>query len=127
MANMEHAALFDRAHAAGMAAGEAAKPMPMVVVQHANPLDDSSPVVRQYAPVMDGICGSAYVVVRPGTCSFARWLKANKGAYKAYYGGMQMGVHHFGQSYERKMAYAQAFCGVLEQAGIKAYTDSWIN
>lgn len=122
--HQNHAALFDAAHRAGMAAGEAARPTPMTVVQHANPLDDSSPVVKAYAPVMDGVCGFAYVIVRPGNSSFARWLKANRGARKAYYGGMQFSVHQFGQSYERKVAYAGAFVGVLEQAGVKAYVDS---
>jgi hypothetical protein len=107
-----------KAHQAGMAAGMGASPTPMLVQEHANPLDDNSPVVKTYAPVMGGVCGFAYVTVRPGNSSFALWAKKNKGWFKAYYGGMQMSVRAFGQSMERKEAYARAFVeGAARRAG----------
>jgi hypothetical protein len=115
--------LYARAHAAGMAAGEAARPTPMVVTEHRNPLDDSSPVIRTYAPVMSGVCGFAWVTVRPATSSFARYLKA-RGHRRGYEGGIQIWVGEFGQSMERKEAYARAFAAVLREAGITAYAAS---
>ena len=117
----EAQALFNKAHAAGMAAGEAARPVPMHVVQREHPFDDSSPIVKRYAPVMDGVCGFGYVKVRPGNSSFARWLVKNKRAFKAYYGGIEFSVHQFNQSYERKVAYAAAFAEILCEAGVQAY------
>jgi hypothetical protein len=125
----DFAALDARAHAAGMAAGEAATPTPMVVVERADPFDDTSPVTRRYAPVMDGMCGTAYVKVRPGNSAFARYLKASRGAFKAYGGGVQFSVRAFGQSFERSMAYAMAYVEVVRDAlpELGVYTDSWVN
>lgn len=120
------AELHDAAHAAGMAAGEASVPVPMIVQEHANPLDDSSPVVQSYGPIMDGSCGSAYVTIRPANGSFARWLKANRGGFPAHGGGLMLSVHAFG-SVTRKFAYAQAFAGVLREAGVSAYPSTWEN
>lgn len=117
-------ALDKKAHEAGMAAGEACKPMPMFVAQRANPLDDTSPIVKAYAPVMDGVCGMAYVTVRPGNSSFARWLKKYRKAWAGFHGGTQMGVHHFGQSMERSVAYARAYSEVLRAAGLNAFPES---
>lgn len=116
-------ALYMKAHDAGMAAGQAHSPRPMTVVQRANPLDDNSPIVHQYAPVMDGVCGFASIIVRPGNSSFARWLKAQGIGRTSYSGGVSVRVSQFGQSYERKMAYANAFAKALEEVGIKAYPD----
>lgn len=121
------AALFSEADKAGQAAAEVCTPTPMCVVERANPLDDSSPIVKAYEPVMGGICGTAYVTIRPGTSAAAKYAKAEYGAFKAYYGGVQFSVNGYGQSVEKSLAYAGAFAGVLQGAGIKAYTDSWIN
>jgi hypothetical protein len=117
------AALYDIAHAAGMAALVACQPRPMVVQEHANMADDTSPVAQQWI-VEGGACGFAWVTVMPATCSFAHWLKKHKGCSKAYYGGMQIWVHEGGQSMARKEAYANAFAEVLKAAGIKAYSGS---
>lgn len=115
--------LFDRAHAAGMAALKSHTPRPMTVVGHTNPLDDSSPV-REAWHVSEGVCGFAWVVIHPGNCSFACWLRKNKIGHKHYYGGWEIWVSEGGQSMERKQAYAQAFAEVVKTAGIKAYTGS---
>lgn len=116
-------ALYDKAHAAGMAAGESNTPTPMVVAQHANPLDDKSPVEKAYF-VSEGACGFAWITVHPGNCSFAVWLRKQGLARKAYHGGMEIWVHQFNQSISRKEAYADAFAKVLTEAGIKAYSGS---
>lgn len=128
---VDFAAVDRAAHAAGMAAGEAATPTPMGVVERANPFDDTSPVVRRYAPVMDGPCGTAYVSVRPGNSAFARFLKANRGAFKRYGGGVQFAVRAFGQSVERSLAYATAYAktasDMLGDGAPMIFTDTWVN
>ena len=113
--------LYQQAHAAGMVAALAKTPVPMVVQQHRRVLDDNSPVVKSWK-VDSGICGFAWVKIRPATTAFARWLvKEGKGKVSNYEGGVTIWASGFGQSYERKMAYAGAFAQVLGKAGINAY------
>lgn len=119
--NFRH--LYMAAYEAGMAAGEACNPMPMVVEQRANMLDDNAPVVRRDY-VADGVCGFAWVVVRPGNSAFARWLKENSLARPHYAGGVSIWVTTFGQSMQRKEAYARAFAKVLQDNDIKANAES---
>jgi hypothetical protein len=114
--------IFDAAHAAGIEAANACTPTPMVVAQHENPLDDSSPVEKRWL-VPQGVCGFAWITLKPGTSRAARYAKAHLGARKAYHGGVSIWVHQFNQSYELKTAYASAFVQVLRDAGIDAYAD----
>lgn len=116
-------ALFERAHDSGYIAGTMALPKPMVLVAHANPADDSSPVTERVV-VNEGPCGFAWVTVRPATCAFAQWLKKNGLARVGYHGGMQMPVHLFNQSITRKERYADAFAAELRKANINAIADS---
>lgn len=116
-------AIFDEAHKAGMLAGQGFNPEPMIVEGRSNPLDDKAPVCEQYF-VPDGVCGFAWVVVRPGNCSFAVWARKNGLAKSHYYGGVSFWVSSFGQSMQRKEAYAQAFADVLNKYGIKASAQS---
>jgi hypothetical protein len=104
-----------------------AHPQAMVVQQHQNQLDDSSPVVRQWH-VPDGVCGFAWVTLSPARGKLAAFLKT-KGAHKGYYGGYQLSTYDFcpssvsSQSYERKMAAARAFAKVFQDAGYKMYAE----
>jgi len=117
-------ALYDAAHKAGMDAANTVEVIPMVVQQRANPMDDSSAVVKSYF-VGDGVCGFAWVNISPGNCAFANWLKKSKLADRdSYYGGVTVWVHDFNQSMTRKEAYAGAFARVVREAGIKAYCMS---
>ena len=118
------AELFAQADAAGKRAADACVPVPMTVIERANPFDDTSAIVREYAPVNDGVCGFAWVTVRPGTSSFARYLTRAHGARKDYYGGTAYWVSAYNQSMERKYAYARAFADVLSASGINAYPNS---
>lgn len=145
---MDHETLYRLAHAAGMAAAERMTPTPMVVQEHASVGDDDSPVTRQWY-VPSGVCGFAWVIVRPGTCSFARWVATHDPdgnrirkqdqqsdkhhlrytgnrpiGQRGYRGGIQIWVSYFGQSMERKQAYARAFAHALQINGISAYADS---
>ena len=121
--NREHAALFDRAWKAGVKAATDHQPTPMTVVERANPLDDSSLVVQSWGPYSDGACGFGWVSVHPGNSSFARWLKAERGARKGYRGGVVVWIGDYGQSYERKYAHARAMAAVLREAGVNAYGE----
>lgn len=66
--------LWSRAKAAGVAAGEAAVPVPMTVGTakgFGDEIDETQPVYH----VPEGACGFAWVNVKPGTSRFAKWLK----------------------------------------------------
>lgn len=142
----EARALFAKAHAAGTAAGNGHKPTPMVVytpkdqlgsmlghndvsfaddgkgglMVRGNNIDDREPVYT----VPDGVCGFAWVNIRPGNCSLARHAHKLLKARTGYYGGMEIWVNGFGQSYERKRAYASAYAEVMRAAGVDAYPGS---
>lgn len=120
----EFQALYEAADLAGSFAAAALTPTPMYVGQPTTPLgstlDWSKPVER----VEGGVCGFAWVKVTPGTSAFAKWLKATKGAYKSYSGGVDLWVSGYGQSMQRKEAYATAFAAVLTAAGYTAYAQS---
>ena len=113
--------IYTQARAAGLLAAQSAQVAPMIVQQHANMLDDSSPVTRSYF-VADGVCGFASVVVR--NIKFANQLKKMGLGRKNYGGGYALSVQDFNQSLTRKEAYAHAFAKVLNDNGITAYTDS---
>lgn len=113
--------LYNQARAAGLAAAAAAQVQPMIVQQHANMLDDSSPVTRSYY-VNDGVCGFASIVIK--NIKFANQLKKMGLGRKNYGGGYALSVQDFNQSLTRKEAYAHAFAKVLNDNGITAYTNS---
>jgi hypothetical protein len=115
--------LHAKAHAAGEAAAAKCTPTPMVVSEHTNPLNDNSPVKQSWY-VPSGVCGFAWVNVVPGNCAFANWLKANKLGRPGYGGGVNVWVSAYGQSMELKEAYADAYAKVLNEAGVKAYSQS---
>jgi hypothetical protein len=105
----------------GLAAGLAAIPTPMNVVAGdlaGNPISGA----RVYH-VPEGACGFAWVVIKPGTSRFARYLKKLGKAHKHYYGGVAVWIRAHGQSYDRKIAHARAMAKVLRKAGIDAYAD----
>ncbi len=109
---------------AGLKAGGAITPTPMVVQQHRNMLDDGSPVVKQWH-VPEGVCGFAWVNIKPGNCAFANWLKAQGlGKTDSYAGGVTVWISEYNQSYTRKAAHAAAMAQVLAAHGIKAYSHA---
>ena len=120
---------------AGMAALNNAKPTPMVVQQHANVMDDNSPVNKSWV-VDGGVCGFAWISFKantPANRKFLAGLKkaklagdANSGAKwtKSYQGGFSYWVSQGGQSMERKEAFAHAFATVLEKYGLTVYVGS---
>jgi len=116
----QHRELFDSAWQVGLDAARACTPAPMLVQSHENPLDDSSPVDRSYY-VPQGVCGFAWVIVKPGNSSFAQWLKRNElGRRDSYYGGVNIWIGVYGQCYERKVAHASAMAKHLRDNGVRA-------
>lgn len=109
----EFETLYAAAEAAGNAAGNAATPQAMTVIGHG----------ESYF-VADGACGFAWVIVRPATSSFGRWLIRTGKGRKAYEGGVQIWVDGYRQSMQRKEAHAAAFTKVLRDAGIDASSRS---
>lgn len=104
--------LYDNAMTACREAGNGHTPQPMTVTG-----------MGQRYFVSEGLCGFAWVTVRPAFSPFAKWLKKNKYADNGWNGGMTIWISDFGQSYERKMAGARAAAEVLRSAGIQAYSD----
>lgn len=119
-----NAALLHRsAHAAGMVALAACAPRPMIVGQHESPIDDNSPLVQAWH-VPEGICGFAWIEVRPSRGGFATYARdSGIGRHSDYSKCCTINVREGGQSYERKMAYAEAFAKVLSDKGIDAYAN----
>lgn len=122
---IEFTKIYDEAHAAGMAAGKGATPTPMIVGTptnfFSNDIDMSKPVYH----VPDGPCGFAWVIIKPGTSAFAKWMNdAGHSRKDHYYGGVCVWVSGFSQSMARKEAYADAFADVLKKHGIKAVSMS---
>lgn len=116
--------IFFAANKAGLKAAEEAVPTPMIVSQHENPLDDNSPVKKQWY-VGEGACGFAWVVVKPGTHSFAKWLTKTARGRNNYYGGIAIWCPLQTQSIARKEAWANAFVSAIKEImPITVYADS---
>jgi hypothetical protein len=109
--------LYTQAHNAGMAAAKASIPTPMVVVNGET---------REVVDVVDdGVCGFAWINIKPARGAFVNYLKSIQvGDVDSYYGGYTIWVSDFNQSMTRKEAYAKAFTKVLESWGITAYFAS---
>ena len=90
--------LYNRANAAGISAATKTEVQPMIVGHptsiFGSDIDDARPTYF----VESGVCGFAEVVVKPGNCRFANWLKKQKLASNRYYGGgVSIWVSEFGQ------------------------------
>jgi len=120
----ENKELYQMAVEAGKVAAAKTKPTPMIVRQHKDMFDDNSEVEKEYF-VPSGVCGFAWVNIKPGNSKFANWLKKEGLARRdSYYGGVTIWVSEYGQSLELKEVYAYAFANVLSENGIKAYAGS---
>lgn len=108
-------ALYLKGDMAGKSLAAACVPAPMTVV------DTISGKV--YEPIAAGVCGFAWVKIRPGTSSFAKFLVRKGIARRSYSGGVDIWISAYGQSYEKKLAYARGMAGVLAEAGFDAYAS----
>lgn len=117
--------LWEAAEAKAFAAGDAAVPTPMVVGEPTTFLGSDVDFSKKTYFVSEGVCGFAWVKVTPGTSSFARWLvKTGKSRGRAYGGGVDIWISHYGQSMQRKEAFARAMADAFREAGITAYAQS---
>ena len=113
------AEVMGEAHEAGLMASANATPIPMIVEQHVNPLDDSSKVVQRWT-VPAGACGFAWVNIRGLRGKMREAVKWFGFRANDYERAMQRWVHEFNQSAALKAAYAGAFAEVLRKHGFKA-------
>jgi hypothetical protein len=79
---------------------------------------------RQVWTVDDGPCGFAWVVIKPATSSFARWLSKNKYADKHYHGGLSIWIGDYNQSEYYKSVHAHAMAEYFRANGVEAYSGS---
>jgi hypothetical protein len=120
----------------GMKALNKVTPTPMIVEQHENPLDDSSPLEKAWV-VDGGVCGFAWVVIKckGKGVKFINGLKkagiaGGENSHKeisrsSYHKGFMYWVHEGNQSYELKTAYASAMAKYLRsEHGIECYSGS---
>tara|TARA_R110000868_G_scaffold23753_2_gene95035 strand:- start:1216 stop:1593 length:378 start_codon:yes stop_codon:yes gene_type:complete len=117
--------IYEQARSAGYQAADAMTPTPMVVGSakslFSNEIDYDQPVEI----VNDGVCGFAWINIKPARGKFVNYLKSIKaGRTDSYYGGYTVWVGEFNQSMQRKEAYAHAFSRVLSANGITAYPMS---
>lgn len=117
--------VLDAAYAAGVKAGDACVPKPMLVADTMGP-------ERWVVP--SGVCGFAYIKLTPATQFFAKWFRTqweakleqkypaiSFGLTASYSGGYDINVRAFNQSMEKKMAFASAFAAVLAEHGVKCH------
>ena len=124
-ANEIPATVYADAHAKGIAAGNGANPTPMIVGTPTTPLGNDIDYSKDTHYVSDGVCGFAWINIKPARGKFVKYLKDNNiGRKDSYYGGYTVWVRGFGQSLARKESYARAFADVLTTNGIKAYAMS---
>ena len=100
------ASIAANAHETGMAAGNAARPTPMRLVE-ADIWGRPKPGAEVYTE-NEGPCGFAWVWIA-GNTTFGRWAKKQGLARTSYPRGLQISCHEFNQSMERKEAYALAY------------------
>lgn len=115
-------AIYAEAYEAGLIAGKEVG-VPKFVVGSAIGLSDAIDFNKK-TYILEGLCGFAWVNISPARGAFVNWLKAQEIGSKGYYGGYEIWVREFGQSVDRKEAFAQAFADVLRKYDIAAYGAS---
>ena len=122
--------ILKEAEQAGHDAMNATTPTPMIVGEPVDMFDLNSPIdySKKTYHVSGGVCGFAWVSVRPANSRFANFLKKKGiGRLDGYEGGLSISIREGGQSLALKEAFASAYAGVLKNHGIKAYSRSRID
>ncbi len=112
--------LHAQAHAAGHAAATGIRPRPMIVGSPTTPFGNDIDYSKTTYYCDEGTCGFAWISF-PANKPFGRWAQKNIKVSKHYPSGICIWVSDYGQSLERKSAYAQAYAKVLREAGIEAH------
>lgn len=103
-------AVYHAAHEAGVRAAKACVPTPMKV--------------SGYEPIMEGGCGFASTRVPDARKGFARWAVRSGKASSHFRSGVSIHARVASQSYDRAVAYAEAFATVLHLNGIKCSVEA---
>lgn len=111
---IEFEALARSAYDAGIKAGRECRPIAMIVCDSTG---------RPVECVDDGACGFAWINFA-GNTAWGRWAKKAGIARPDYPTGLCVWVSEFGQSVDRKAAFAGAYAQVLRDAGIDCYAGS---
>lgn len=119
----ECARIYKEAYAAGLKAGKEVGVPKFVVGTPTTPLGNDIDF-KQKTYILEGLCGFAWINISPARGAFVTYLKSIKVGGKAYYGGYEIWVREFGQSVDRKEAFAGAFAEVLRSYGIPASAGS---
>jgi hypothetical protein len=114
--------IYVEAYEAGLNAGKDAD-TPKFIVGDAIGLSDEIDFSKK-TYILDGLCGFAWINISPARGAFVNYLKSRQVGSKGYYGGYEIWVREFGQSVDRKTAFARAFCDVLHKHGINASVGS---
>ena len=78
--------------------------------------------------VADGVCGFAWLEIRPARGPIVTFLKKNGIGYiNRYEGCYQVSIHAFNQSLAKKEAYATAAADYLRSCGYEVYSGSRID
>ena len=123
MSDKKYEQVWAKAEAAANAEAEACVPTPMIVGTPTTPLGDDMDPNKTIYYVPGGMCGFASIRFKANT-AFGRWAKATERATKSYDVGLRVPVRVGGQSYETKVAYANAFVSVLQENDIEAWVES---
>lgn len=84
------------------------------------------PLVVESQVYMEGDCGGAFVIIKDGRASFARWLRKKGLGHRHYQRGYSISAEHIGQSAESAKAYADAFARVLRRNGIECSSEIYL-
>jgi hypothetical protein len=114
--------IYVEAYEAGLNAGKDADTPKFIIGDAIGLSNEIDPTKQTY--ILDGLCGFAWVKISPARGAFVNYLKSREIGRKGYYGGYHIWVREFGQSVDRKSAFAQAFADVLNKYGITAYAES---
>ena len=112
--NIEHGLNFENARKVGRKAGLGETPVPMQVIG-----SDQSFLVE------GGVCGFAWIEIRPARGPLVTYLKKSKqGYYSEYERAYIFNIHDFNQSLTRKEAMAEAMAEHLRKCGYNVYAGS---
>lgn len=131
MTKKEQAVLiWEEAKAAAEAAAQAAVPTPILVGSPTTPLGSDIDFTRQVWHVPQGLCGFAWVTIKPARGALVTLLKSLGIGYKGYYGGWQISAFDLSatagatQSVEIKEAAVRAAAKVLSEHGVTCSSSS---
>lgn len=123
--------IWSQAFEVGEKKAKATVPEPMIVGTPKTFFGNEIDETKKTYFVQGGVCGFGWVVIKPATGKFVKWLKAQNIGCKNYGGGYRVSAHPqftksspLCQSLEINEAWASGFAEVLREYGIQAYAES---